>query len=418
MSQERSKIPICELLSRHARDKTFLLLAGSVSLVLLSIAASQILLAASIASFFWERRSDPARAPLRLPAVRPLLFFFAWTTVTALASADAVLGLGIVKKFFIFLLLPLVPWIAGGRGKCRRIYYAVFVTATISALAGVVQFGADPYRDALHRISGFMSQWMTYSGLLMLALVALAGHTLVHGLRKSWWAIPCGALLTAAVYLSQTRNALLGATAGLFTMLLLLRRFRSVTLLTAFLAAGYLLSPVAIQERIRSGFNLNDPNTRNRVELFQTAIRLIRDHPWLGVGPKNVGIEALRYRGTDEFPDWMYQHMHNNFLQIAAERGIPGLLLWLWLMLRLGGDALRGFRWSSGMCTANISPADARDARAFSVAALGAWVALLVAGLFEYNFGDSEVLTLFLFILSTPYASAAFAAPQPAPAEP
>ena len=36
--------------------------------------------------------------------------------------------------------------------------------------------------------------------------------------------------------------------------------------------------------------------------------------------------------------------------------------------------------------------------------ALGSWAALMVAGLFEYNFGDSEVLTLFLFIMSAPYA--------------
>jgi hypothetical protein len=38
-----------------------------------------------------------------------------------------------------------------------------------------------------------------------------------------------------------------------------------------------------------------------------------------------------------------------------------------------------------------------------ATAALGCWVALMISGLFEYNFGDSEILTLFLFIMAAPY---------------
>ena len=39
-----------------------------------------------------------------------------------------------------------------------------------------------------------------------------------------------------------------------------------------------------------------------------------------------------------------------------------------------------------------------------SAAALGAWIAFMIAGMTEFNFGDSEVLTLFLFVASAPYA--------------
>ena len=140
----------------------------------------------------------------------------------------------------------------------------------------------------------------------------------------------------------------------------------------------------------------DDRNTRNRIELFGTALRLIQDHPWLGVGQR-VSLEAPRYRGTFGFPDWMYLHMHNNFLQIAAERGIPGLLLWLWFMAQLGWQAFRLFCASGGSGETGFAAA----------AALGGWVALLAGGMFEYNFGDSEVLTLFLFMMSAPHAAAA-----------
>jgi O-antigen ligase len=94
--------------------------------------------------------------------------------------------------------------------------------------------------------------------------------------------------------------------------------------------------------------------------------------------------------------------MLNNFLQIAAERGLPGLLLWLWFMGRLAWDAFRVYRRSKGSGAREGVPAT--DALMASTAALGAWAALMVAGLFEYNFGISVVMILFLFIIGAPYA--------------
>jgi O-antigen ligase len=138
----------------------------------------------------------------------------------------------------------------------------------------------------------------------------------------------------------------------------------------------------------------------------KTSLRLIGENPWFGVGPKNVAREAPRYRGSDAFPDWMYQHMHNNLLQIAAERGIPGLLLWICFMIRLAWDAWQLFA-RSRLATAS------REATMAATAALACWAALMVSGLFEYNFGDSEVLALFLFFVAAPYAFTGHGVPGP-----
>ncbi len=165
----------------------------------------------------------------------------------------------------------------------------------------------------------------------------------------------------------------------------------------------YIASPDVMRLRLQSGWDQQDPENRSRIELLGTSLRLIKDNPWFGVGPKNVGQEALRYRGSHEFGDWLYQHMHNNVLQIAAERGIPGLMLWCWLMIRLGWDALRVYRSTISIPSVN-SKDNLKAALMVSTAALGAWIGLLVAGMFEYNFGDSEVLTLYLFIAAAPYA--------------
>jgi len=379
----------------------FLMIAGAISLALVSIAASQILLAAAIAAaiWLWKKRG---RACFSLPPIAwPLLAFCLWTLLTISVSPDVHLALGELKKFFLYLIVFLVPMLLRGKGSALWIYRAIFAVAVLSCLKGIAQFIANPHRGLLDRISGFMSQWMTYSGLLMLSLVALSAFVVCLGWRKHKWVVPLSLMIIAPLVLSQTRNAWGGAVVGI-VVVILLRRPRAIIGLVVLILAIYLLSPASIKQRLQAAFDPNDPNTRNRIELTGTALRLVRDNPWVGVGPKNVGLEALRYRGSHEWPDWMYQHMHNNFLQIAAERGIPGLLIWLWFMVRLAWDAFRVFRSSGGLSSTHRD--EDNEALMVSTAALGAWAALIAAGMFEYNFGDSEVLTLFLFMTSVPYA--------------
>jgi putative inorganic carbon (HCO3(-)) transporter len=380
----------------------FLCLAGSVSLSLVSIAASQILLAAALAATLWlrvERGRDYLQWP---PFTWPLLAFCLWTLLAIFLSRAPQLALLEAKKFFLYLVLFLVPTLVRGKGSAVWIYRTVFLVAVASCLKGIEQFISNPHRGLLDRISGFMSQWMTYSGLLMLVLVALSAFICHLGWRRHLWILPLALLLATPLYLSETRSAQWGALAGIVAVMLIRRKVRAVAALLAILLLVYIASPASIRRRLSSGFDPEDPNTRNRIELFSTALRLIQDKPWIGVGPKNVGSEALRYRGSREWPDWMYQHMHNNFLQIAAERGIPGLLIWLWLMGRLAWDALRVFRASGGF--GKDDPPESDEALLISTAALGAWISLLVAGMVEYNFGDSEVLTLFLFMMGASYS--------------
>jgi O-antigen ligase len=78
-------------------------------------------------------------------------------------------------------------------------------------------------------------------------------------------------------------------------------------------------------------------------------------------------------------------------LQIAAERGLPALAVWLWFIVVLIRDLVQKTR-SSPM-------------KSLPTAALAGVVAMLTAGMFEYNFGDSEFLMLFLLIVTLPYAA-------------
>jgi len=391
----------------------FLGLAGSISMALVSVAAAQILLAVALAAACGLAPSRAASLARLKWVLLPLALYCAWTVLAALAAPDVALALASLKKFYLLLIIPLTPLLAPGQNRLAWISRAIIAVALLSAVVGLVQYGTHAGgNDLLDRITGFMGHWMTYSGLLMLALVLLAAYGLHTGWKwLSLW-IPAAAVLALAIVLSQTRNAVLGAAAGTVVVLLLgmaLERKRRYGMFLAILVLGaasaWLLAPAPMQQRFRSGLDPGDPNTRNRIELYGTSMRIIRDNPWFGVGPRNVKLEALKYRNANEFPDWLYQHMHNNVLQVAAETGLPGLTFWLWFMLGLAWNSLGTYRHA---LSGSFPHGDQgrREAVSVASAAAGSWAALMLAGMFEYNFGDSEVLMLFLFIASAPFAYA------------
>jgi O-antigen ligase len=81
-------------------------------------------------------------------------------------------------------------------------------------------------------------------------------------------------------------------------------------------------------------------------------------------------------------------HMHSNVLQIALERGGPALIVWLLLLGVYGWTLVRLVR--SGVLA---------ESRGIALGALGGLAGFFVSGLVHYNWGDSEVVTVFYFIM-------------------
>src|SRR5439155_138049 len=99
-----------------------------------------------------------------------------------------------------------------------------------------------------------------------------------------------------------------------------------------------------------------------------------RRRPHAGTRGHAAPPEALR-RSTS--------HLHNTPLQIVVERGVPGLAAWIAIWVAFFAASAR---------TLSRIPAGDEDARALVLGSMAAIAAFLVAGLFEYNFGDTEVL--------------------------
>src|SRR5581483_2914430 len=148
----------------------------------------------------------------------------------------------------------------------------------------------------------------------------------------------------------------------------------------ALLAVAMLFAPV--RERAESLFRPHGDTDSNqfRVVVWGAGMRMIRAHPWLGLGPEQPGRQMMKYIDPmpNPLPSGYYGHLHNVYLQYAAERGVPTLLAMLWFIGQTLFDAGRGLR------RRDLQP----DERFLLHGAIAAIIALLIVGFAEYNLGD------------------------------
>jgi O-antigen ligase len=138
-------------------------------------------------------------------------------------------------------------------------------------------------------------------------------------------------------------------------------------------------------------------SNQDRLAMVRTGFRIIKDYPLTGVGPDMV-IQVYPVYRDPRAVSQLNPHLHNVPLQIAAERGLPALAAWICFVIVLVRDFIRLRRAAHGQ----------RDpTRTFLASAgLACVAAMLAAGMFEHNFGDSEFLMLLLLLVTLPYAAA------------
>jgi len=241
------------------------------------------------------------------------------------------------------------------------------------------------------RAHGFFSIYMTLAGVLTVVLTAELAPLAVAGRRR---AVAAAAWLTAALALALTlvRGAWLGLAAGVLVSLAGVRR-RAVAVAGVVALAAAVLALPSVRQRAETLGDAGDATARERLAMIDGGLAMLRQRPIIGVGPGQVKRLYPAY-APPEAQRRHTSHLHNTPLQIAVERGVVGLALWLWIFAAFFARAWRVLR---------RVPADAVADRALVVGALAAVTAFLVAGLFEYNFGDTEVLLVILSVMALPF---------------
>jgi len=245
------------------------------------------------------------------------------------------------------------------------------------------------------RATGFYNHWVTYSEVLQLIASLALGLFLALKQKRSL----TGVLLVLAVIglvfalgMTVTRASWLGFAVSVVAMLLLSASRRTILIVGACAIPLVLASVVLLQQKRSIGFfDKKDQSTSWREMVWKEGFQLLVSNPrHLVVG---VGMDSIKghWREWGLFDNGRQPigHMHSNVLQIALERGLPALIVWLILI----GVYLR-MLW-------RIIRREGIDdfARGVALGALGGVLGFFASGLVHYNWGDSEVVTVFYFIM-------------------
>jgi O-antigen ligase len=337
--------------------------------------ALAFLLWALVTSFF-ALSPETARAEL-LERLKSLIIFFVVINV-----------LRTPRQLRFYILLVLVAFmIYPARGALQN-----YVT-------GNTTFGRVIWNKIYSNPNDLGAMTLLTTGL------ALAIATVTTERRRVRWAVGlCVPVMIAIMLLTQSRGVFIGLIVGFAPVLLAQIRKRpsfALPVIIAVVVTGVLV-PATVWHRLEGITKLTstatiaeaDPegSAAQRLEIEKVGWRIFKDHPLIG-----VGIGCYQEANDRYAPELGKRDAHSTYMALAAELGLPGLLLWLGLV----GSVLLHVRRHRRSFAADAGP--------FRIVWIyRAVIGFLVAGLF----GSYSGITMFYLILGTLWAVAQF---QPAP---
>ena len=353
--------------------------------------------------WLWRFRDASARTALVFPLAGPVLALVGTTLLSAARSANPPASLvdakGLLLLSILYVLVEALPDV----DAADRFLTGLFLLVTAHAGLSVIQVALCPrepvslpllarFFHRCDRAHGFFSIYMTLAGVLNLMLLATLPR--LFGRERRRWMLPAWVLSALGLALTLTRGAWLGFLAGATALSVVLRWFWVLGAIGGVLLAALLLLPAgSLEHRLRSLGDPKDPTARQRLYMWHSGLAIVRDHPLTGMGPGQVKAVFPRY-AQPEAHRKTTSHVHSAPLQIAAERGLLGLAAWLWLWITFFVQSMRLLR--------RLGSAEGLASRLVA-GSLAAVFGFLVAGLFEYNFGDSEVVMVAYAVMVLPF---------------
>jgi O-antigen ligase len=309
----------------------------------------------------------------------PLALYGVASTISALVAPREIHSFGETALWGKIMLFPaaliLLRNIPRARQTALRMVLIFGAMASSMGLAQYVTSGG--FHDLEHRITGPTAHVMTLSGLLL--PVALMFIVLWIYDTGNLWLILGGAVTNLALLITFTRSAWLGWLVGI-AVLLILKWPRALAWAVPVAIIAISCAPLPLFSRVISSFDTRQSSNLDRIRMAEAGVEIIKDYPVFGVGPANVKEVYPLYRKHDA-PRFRIPHLHNNIIQLLAERGVLALLAYLFLQ----GLFLRECARAWGGPATKFA-----EIGVVVVASLGA------AGLFEFNFGDTEVFWVML----------------------
>jgi len=307
------------------------------------------------------------------------------STIFAYDRIDALLH--IQKRLLLLPIVYLIFRYIDTRERIMRILMTLFISAAIvgllSSISILIQFSA--YSHYIKRFDIY-NHYMTIGGISMFMLLLMIPFSLNRQItltQRILLIIGVAAILLTLIF-TFTRSSWLGLIIGIIVLVML--RFKKLLYLFLVVVVGVVIigSP-ELHVRFLSIFDPTDPSNDLRLRMWNVGLKIFQDNPILGVG--DISLNPLNDAYSQHTMD--FGHMHNNFVQWLVTMGIVGfviVILWFIKIWKLFWSAYRKMKddWLYG---------------SFTAGAIAVFVGFHVNGLFEWNFGDAEIYTLFWIIV-------------------
>ena len=280
----------------------------------------------------------------------------------------------IFQVLTVWMMLSAIPAIRPFSALGGAIGMALSGWVTLGAVYGIMMndenLGANLVRvflgsscvGAIHAVTNYILAWSKGRGYYRAALPFIgcnaAGTVFCVAIlialgcfrsadrRGKLMMVPVILLLTSALMVTQSRGAFVAFVVGFIVFLLLGAGSRHslvlkvVALVSLVLVVAFVfkISPSVAKRYARI---LNPMANKDRLEIWRTALLMIRDHPVLGVGLNNFVNFYPLYEHPEGFGTSMYM-AHNVFLEFGATTGIPGLILFVVIAVLGISGGIRG----------------------------------------------------------------------------
>jgi len=301
----------------------------------------------------------------------------AWTLSSVLGE-NPLPALHHVGKLYAMGLILLAAEAGADQRVRRRVVALIVASAVYMSMLGFLIYAVRAPLHPNDRLAAVFSNTMTSGGVLAAASLWALGAFLARRDARRLWFLLAMAPLAGALVLTQTRSHWLGAVAGAAVIVMSLAP-RFWWALPATLAIALPLLPHRLHRRLYGIIDPHEPGNQGRISMWRSGRDIVRDHPVFGVGCQDLLSIYRRYR----YPDWTFEsgHFHNNFVQMAVMTGLLGLSVFVFWLFSAARALMRALE-------AALPGAD----RGMAAAGIGIFTALLVSGMFDYTFGDAEVV--------------------------
>ena len=314
------------------------------------------LLGLAILAGWLEENSLRIRTPIDLP----LLLLLAWILLTIPFSSNPEYSFGEWRKLVVQVLVfywsvyvireasreqqeksrsVSFRWLEWIREKSpsQNVFLGVLIGTVLLSVIALVDFlnrgGNWQDRNVRAIVPGSDYNWLSTYLVLTLPVVVYCGLTA----KLLWKKIFSTAVFVLALFAnvaSYSRAGWLASVAQVFSFGLVTQR--RVLLIVLILAV--LLVPFAVMGIAQMGYQADTLDTwtiKTRIRIWNLGVEQIINHPIVGIGYGNNNFQPVL---VDSPMGDVPMHLHNTPLMFGVGSGIPGILLFLWIFIRMGQE--------------------------------------------------------------------------------